>query len=376
LGEPQRSQRHRSQLLIEAIMARGPHWRRRRNGTWTILSENRTPVLENPSCKMRLSERGGHMGRGFTLVELLVVIAIIGVLVALLLPAIQAAREAARRSDCQNNLKNLTLAAINFESARRYFSPAAQNRTGNPAGGAKPPLARHNGITLLLPYFEQGNKLSQIDLDYDWNATSPVNNIVATQVDLGGILICPSSTAPEEDRDATDYNAAVRVDISSLGGLVSAGLLDNKNGLPATDRVWDNVLQDDFLNMNDPTKSDRRRTRSAEVTDGLSNTWMYLEDAGKPFVFGVYNNIAYSGERVSGVNNLFRWASPSTWISINGYCNASQMVNCNNVNNPYSFHPGSILISSADGHVDIVNEDVSPNVFCAHITMQGEEVVE
>jgi type II secretory pathway pseudopilin PulG len=306
-----------------------------------------------------------------------VVIAIIGVLVALLLPAIQAAREAARRSDCQNNLKNLTLAAINFESARRYFAPAAQNRTGNPASGAKPPLARHNGITLLLPYFEQGNKLSQIDLDYDWNATSPVNNQAATQVDLGGILICPSSTAPEEGRDATDYNAVVRVDIGLLGPLVTAGLLDNKNGLPGTDRVWDNLLQDDFLNMNDPTKSDRRRTRAAEVTDGLSNTWMYLEDAGKPFVFGNYNNVIYNGERLgTGDNNRFRWANPSTWISINGYCNTSQMVNCNNVNNPYSFHPDLILISSADGHVNIINQDVSPKVFCARVTMAGEEVVE
>lgn len=229
-------------------MARGPHSRRRESGfsdlrtpKWTILSENRIPALKKPLCKVRLSERRGHVRNGFTLVELLVVIAIIGVLVALLLPAIQAAREAARRSDCQNNLKNLTLAAINFESARRHFSPAAQNRTGNPPSG-KPPLARHNGITLLLPYFEQGNKLSQIDLDYDWNATSPVNNEAATQVDLGGILICPSSTAPEEDRDATDYNAAVRVDIGSLGPLVTAGLLDNKNGLPGTDRAWDNLL--------------------------------------------------------------------------------------------------------------------------------------
>ncbi len=95
--------------------------------------------------------------RGFTLVELLAVIAIIGVLVALLLPAVQAAREAARRTQCMNNLKNLTLAALNFESSNHYFAPAGQQRWGSPPVGVMPPLARQSGITLILPYFEQAN---------------------------------------------------------------------------------------------------------------------------------------------------------------------------------------------------------------------------
>jgi prepilin-type N-terminal cleavage/methylation domain-containing protein len=329
----------------------------------------------------RLSQPRGV--RGFTLVELLVVIAIIGVLVALLLPAIQAAREAARRSDCQNNLKNLTLAAINFESGRRYFAPASQARNGTPPG--KPPLANHNGITMLLPYFEQGNKYQQIDLDWDWNETAPVNNYDVTRQDLGGILICPSAPVPIANRHGTDYIAAVRVDVSSssLGGLVSAGLLDGKNGLPASDRAWDNVLQDDFLNTGTTgAPTDRRRTRSAEVTDGLSNTFMYFEVAAKPYMFGWYKKnadpapVLYTGEEDRSTNSLFRWASQTTRMAISKYCNTSQLLNCNNVNNPYGFHPGGILISSADGHVDFVKEDINPNAFCARVTMAGDEIIQ
>jgi prepilin-type N-terminal cleavage/methylation domain-containing protein len=226
---------------------------------------------------MRKSFPRSSTRSAFTLVELLVVIAIIGVLVALLLPAVQAARESARRNTCQNNLKNLTLAAVNFEAARGYFAPAGQDRDGSPAGNAKPPLATHNGISLLLPYFEQGAKFQQINFDWDWNDTSHSKNDSVTKQDLGGILICPTSPVVNTDRNATDYCAANRVDITKFAPLVLAKLLDDKSKLSPSDRGWDNVLQFDYLNLNNPSKTDRRRTRAAEVTDGLSNTAMYWE---------------------------------------------------------------------------------------------------
>jgi prepilin-type N-terminal cleavage/methylation domain-containing protein len=331
---------------------------------------------------MKLSRSRRLSAPAFTLVELLVVVAIIGVLVALLLPAVQAAREAARRSQCVNNLKNLTLAALNFESARGYFAPAAQDRDGEPPVGVKPPLATHNGISLLLPYFEQGSKFQLIDFDWDWDDTTRSQNERHTKQDLGGILICPSAPIVQTNRHATDYCAANRVDAygpKSLAPLVVAGLLRGKNGLPEADRAWDNMLQYDFLHFTDPTKSDRRRTDAGEVTDGLSNTWMYLESVAKPFMFGWYQRTAdpaplfYSGEENRSVNSRFRWASPETWVTINNYCGTSQIINCNNVSQPYGFHPGGILISSADGSVGFYVEEIDPNIFVAHVTMSGDE---
>jgi prepilin-type N-terminal cleavage/methylation domain-containing protein len=96
---------------------------------------------------------------GFTLVELLVVIAIIGILVGLLLPAVQAAREAARRMQCSNNLKQLALAAINYESAYRRF-PYRQGGTDGPALNNK---NRRSGFISVLPFIEGGNQFQNIE---------------------------------------------------------------------------------------------------------------------------------------------------------------------------------------------------------------------
>jgi prepilin-type N-terminal cleavage/methylation domain-containing protein/prepilin-type processing-associated H-X9-DG protein len=115
-------------------------------------------------CGSSVMARREDLLRGFTLVELLVVIAIIGILVALLLPAIQAAREAARRSQCQNNLKNLGIAMLNFEQSKKTFPYAVQTEPQDIVGAAKSQLiqAAQDGTRLyanwaiqLLPYIEE-----------------------------------------------------------------------------------------------------------------------------------------------------------------------------------------------------------------------------
>ncbi len=321
--------------------------------------------------------------RAFTLVELLVVIAIIAVLVGLLLPAVQSAREASRRTQCQNNLKNLSLAALQFETANEYFAPAAQKRTKGPNQNSMqvPELARHNGITFLLPHFEQGSRFQTINFDHDWN-NRPSGNEENCKQDIGGILICPSTPIEQAERHATDYIAAIRVDAEDTGleDLIDNGGLDNKGGIDEEHRKWQGMLQLDFLHATKPSESDRRRIRPAHVKDGLSNTWMYMEVVAKPFLFGRYRVPStgvenyFTGEEDRSRNSRFRWASSETWMTINDYCGESQIINCNNVNKPYGFHPGGILIASGDGHVDFYQETIDPNVFVAHVTMAGGEL--
>ena len=122
----------------------------------------------------------------FTLVELLVVIAIIGVLIALLLPAVQAAREAARRSQCSNNLKQLGLALHNYESSHRQFPASFITPRGFPVN----PTSADSWCaqSRLLPYLEEGNLFDKATFDKSYN--DPVN--LAVKTTRVGALMCPS----------------------------------------------------------------------------------------------------------------------------------------------------------------------------------------
>ncbi len=114
-----------------------------------------------------MSHQTPHIRRGFTLVELLVVIAIIGVLVAMLLPAIQAAREAARRTSCNNNLKQLGIAILNFHDTHKHLpsSHRAPGVTNAP---------RYSTGTQLLPFFEEQNTYDQYDFNSNWSKPTAV----------------------------------------------------------------------------------------------------------------------------------------------------------------------------------------------------------
>src|SRR5438874_1179879 len=137
--------------------------------------------------------RHSFLRSGFTLVELLVVIAIIGVLLALLLPAVQMARESARRMSCQNNLRQLGLALHNFHDAYGGFPPARVNATATSCSW--PPF--------ILPYIEQTNLFERYRFDLRWDdASTNDNGVIQTTIKT---FMCPSCPYRKYDRAPIDY---------------------------------------------------------------------------------------------------------------------------------------------------------------------------
>jgi len=142
--------------------------------------------------------------RAFTLIELLVVIAVIGVLVALLLPAVQAAREAARRSSCSNNLKQMGLAVQNFESTYKVFPASLRPSLPNASG-------QYDGWSAqgqILPYLEQGNLFDKIDFNLSYTAQTPIA--------IGGVSQALPAVRVAPYQCPSEVNSRVRLSASSV----------------------------------------------------------------------------------------------------------------------------------------------------------------
>jgi prepilin-type N-terminal cleavage/methylation domain-containing protein/prepilin-type processing-associated H-X9-DG protein len=308
--------------------------------------------IDTDSCRYRR--------RGFTLVEVLVVIGIIGILVAMFLPAVQAAREAARRSQCTNNLKQLGLACQQHHDTYGAFPPG---RVDAPFTVPQGQILQggHGSFPFLLPYVEQ-DALANM---YRWDKRSqgPENQPVATA--QLKILQCPSAepdrwvTAVEDRRNYSyggrgacgDYAGVMEVDIR----LLELGLVDRATN-------YAGVLTRNFL------------TRLADITDGASQTILVTECAGRPRLWragrpvpGIYA----PGAAWVGGTLLFGQGSSPDGATQPGSC----PINCTNDQEVYSFHPGGANAVFADGSVHFLKAGMGIRTFAHLVTRAGGEVV-
>ena len=331
-----------------------------------------------------LQTRSSERARGFTLVELLVVIAIIGVLVALLLPAVQAAREAARRAQCTSQMKQLGLAVLNYESARKELPPAYTRR----------PEAKANIIPHILPYIEQANVPYHLDAD-DTGMTPEAQQNAQTKKLGIPVLACASSPPPNQSLvPASDYSICVDYVQDAMEKFVLDKAITNRgainvinpNGPGNSARPeghWFSMLgmNYDMRNTANPSDDVRMRVKMKEVTDGTSNTMMFFEDAGRPDLW-YKNELITDTSKASEPIEGNGWGDPGSWFSIHYYNNpakptycGTKVINCTNNNEIYSFHAGGANFTMGDGSVHFIREDLDLETFTSLFTRNAEDIV-
>lgn len=362
---------------------------------------------------MRWGTAGSKIRRGFTLVELLVVIAIIGILVSLLLPAVQAAREAARRMSCSNNLKQIGLAVHNFESSHKYLPSSGQCGS---TGSTTTAYMIHSTATELLPYIEQTAVYNMFDHNFTSFASASYNMNANTRVTATGCLlhknakgrayddpghpsgqqaakaqistyVCPTTPISGTSRDPVhgyggwDY---MFIDLTDIMEDSSSSLFGERTQ-PTGSALWTAQVRTAMLTCD--------RGGFGRVSDGTSNTILCVEDAGRahPSV-SQFGTLSSRKTPVSGAadpvpmssggdgRRMFAWADadsvtngfsgPSNAIlpssrkaSFNNYstpiggppdCRWS-VNNCGPNDEPFSFHTGGVNTAMGDGSIHFIS---------------------
>jgi len=289
---------------------------------------------------------------GFTLVELLVVIAIIGILIGMLLPAVQQVREAARRTDCSNKSRQLGLAVLNYESANGEFPPGW---IVNGNSGSSSDLTGWGWNSLVLPFLEAENLSQQINFR---GAVDADEDIIAEVLPF---LLCTS----DPDAEILSLDTEIQ-NVGSSGGSGTNNAPQNSGGdsLMVARSNYSGVFG--VLDVSeDPRNGNGMFFANSDVgfrdlRDGSSNTMMIGErrnDLGAVTWSGVFPGVDEPFARIVGASD----ESP----------NAAN----ENFENFRSYHPGGINVTLADGSTPFISENIDEATFQALASTAGGEVV-
>jgi prepilin-type N-terminal cleavage/methylation domain-containing protein/prepilin-type processing-associated H-X9-DG protein len=344
---------------------------------------------------------------GFTLIEVLVVIAIIGMLIGLVLPAVQKVREASNRIQCENNLKQIGLALHNYHEANLAF-PQAYIPLTTPDPTAPPGTGAYGAgaFVMILPYIEQGNVYNGIDVTKA--ALSSVNmppNNPAYSTPIRTYL-CPSSPGSP----TTGYTAELANSFNNFGiALTPApGLIFGR-----TDYAADAGMMADLPGISIKagasiiSQPPDGPVHFTDIRDGTSNTMMIEEDAGRPGWYG--SNGVASQPAIGGYTPVMgayqgggagpapqgggAWADPLNYIATNGSDPSGSGVaagggflgmpvapwscanGCSNDSEIFSFHTGGSNVVFGDGSVRFVKNGLTMNQAQALLSRDGGEVI-
>jgi prepilin-type N-terminal cleavage/methylation domain-containing protein/prepilin-type processing-associated H-X9-DG protein len=306
----------------------------------------------------------------FTLIEMLVVIAIIGVLVSLLLPAVQKVREAASRMRCANNLRQLALACHHYRDNTHFFPSGHYGDYDHPNAwdGALQNSSSWSWMAFILPYLEQGNvtvqgKIPDVHLDQS----------SATGTKIQGFL-CPSDTAvnlPPQPENSHYMRTGIAVGLTNYKGVMGSNFCYGPWYNPGTNgnncECW---WQGDGLLYPMVWENPKRL---GDIVDGASNTLMIGEDAydaaeaglgfyGQGFAWAhsveTTHTCAIPPNNTRGLNG--QPLPPADWQELNGF---------------KSRHPGGLQFAYVDGSVHFLNESIALGLYRALGTIAGREVV-
>jgi len=299
-------------------------------------------------------------------VELLVVIAIIGILIALLLPAVQAAREAARRSQCNNNLKQMSLAMLNYEGTYKSFCPGdEENPTygswGNGGGSYNGGGRAIGWPAFLLPWVESLALWKTMNFNVD--AVTVPNGLLPSDANFSTTVasktpvayICPSAHKVSGETPGAQKDYAIN---GGPGAVLSgATTCPERCNAPTCGAgiAWANS-----------------GVKLSDLTDGTSGTFMFMEQA----------HWAAHATAATGNNNPFFSVSYCSEGYIVGSSNGNSPPNCTippcNVNQrgPYSDHPGGIMVSWCDGHTSFISNTIDWATYVACMTRANNETLQ